>query len=98
MPDPSWTWRLATLAYDVDADGHIQAAQVPYDPTASSMAADNVQAAIEELAAAAAATLDPAEVRDAGRWEIVMTPGITDPPEPVWTPDGTDFVYAWVTD
>jgi hypothetical protein len=24
---------------------------------------------------------------------IVMTPGITDPPEPVWTPDGTDYVY-----
>jgi hypothetical protein len=30
------------------------------------------------------------------RWEIVMTPGITDPPEPVWTPDGTDYVYAEV--
>jgi hypothetical protein len=36
-------------------------------------------------------------VRDAGRWELVMTPGLTDPPEPVWSPDGTDYVYAWVT-
>jgi len=34
----------------------------------------------------------------AGKWEIVMTPGVTGPPEPVWTPDGTDYVYAWVTD
>jgi hypothetical protein len=25
---------------------------------------------------------------------IVMTPGITDPPEPVWTPAGDDYVYA----
>lgn len=42
--------------------------------------------------------LDPDDVKNAGRWEIVMTPGITDPPEPVWTADGTDYVYTWVTD
>lgn len=38
-----------------------------------------------------------ADIENAGRWEIVMTPGITSPPEPVWTPDGSDYVYAWVT-
>jgi hypothetical protein len=37
------------------------------------------------------------DVRDAGRWEVLMTPGITSPPEPVWTPDGTDYVYVWVS-
>jgi hypothetical protein len=42
------------------------------------------------------ATASPDDIRDAGRWEVVMTPGITDPPEPVWTPDGTDYVYAWI--
>lgn len=42
-------------------------------------------------------TLDPDDVRDAGRWEVVMTPGVVSPPEPVWTPAGDDYVYAWVT-
>lgn len=26
--------------------------------------------------------------------QLVMTPGLSSPPVPVWTPDGTDWVYA----
>lgn len=37
-----------------------------------------------------------ASVRDAGRWEVLMSDGITSPPEPVWSDDGTDWLYGWV--
>lgn len=43
------------------------------------------------------ASMTADDVRDAGRWELVMVPGITDPPEPVLTPDGSDWVYGWVS-
>lgn len=32
----------------------------------------------------------------AGRYEVVMTPGVTTPPEPVWTTEGDDWVYGLV--
>lgn len=32
-----------------------------------------------------------------GRWEVMMVDGIT-PPEPMTTEDGTDWLYAWITD
>ena len=34
--------------------------------------------------------------RTAGRWEALMAPGITNPPEPLITPDGTDWVYVFI--
>lgn len=55
MPDPSWTWRLSTLAYlldvNVDDEGVLPAENVPYDNATSGLTADDVQAAIDELAA-----------------------------------------------
>lgn len=51
MPDPSWTWRLATHAYDLDADGHVPAVEVTYDNGASGLAAADLQGAVDELAA-----------------------------------------------
>lgn len=38
-----------------------------------------------------------ADVQDAGRWEVIMAPGVTSPPDPVQTPDGDDWVYGWVS-
>lgn len=49
MPSPSWTWRLATHAYDLDAAGHVEAAQVPYDNGSSGLSSTDVQGAIDEL-------------------------------------------------
>lgn len=39
----------------------------------------------------------PDNVRDAGRWEHVTEPGSASPPVDVYSPDGTEWVYAWVT-
>lgn len=39
-----------------------------------------------------------AMIPPAGHWEIVMASGITDPPDPVTTPDGSDWVYGFVSD
>lgn len=36
-------------------------------------------------------------VRDAGRWERVTEPGSSAPPVDVYSPDGTEWVYSWVT-
>jgi hypothetical protein len=33
-----------------------------------------------------------------GRWEVLMAPGLTNPPDPLVTPDGTDWVYVFVED
>ena len=38
----------------------------------------------------------PGAAEDVGRWEVVMAPGVTAPPEPVETVDGSDWVYGWV--
>jgi len=43
-------------------------------------------------------SLDADGVRDAGRWEHVTEPGSSAPPVDVYSPDGTEWVYAWVTD
>lgn len=34
------------------------------------------------------------DIRDAGRWEVVVA---GNPAEAVHTPDGTDWLYAWVS-
>ena len=31
-----------------------------------------------------------------GRWEVMMTDGISLPPEPMTTEDGTDWLYAFI--
>lgn len=31
-----------------------------------------------------------------GRWEVMMTDGISSPPEPMTTEDGTDWLYAFI--
>jgi hypothetical protein len=53
MPTPDDEVRLAWFATDLDVDGHVPAAMVPYDNATSSLVADNVQAAIDEIVAAA---------------------------------------------
>lgn len=71
------------------------AADVSYNNTTSGLVADDVQAAIDELAVAVSSP-DPDTIRDAGRWEIVMTSGVTSPPVPVEETGGADWVYGWV--
>jgi hypothetical protein len=41
-------------------------------------------------------TIRTGVIRDAGRWEVIMDPSVTFPPDPVQTPDGDDWVYGWV--
>ena len=53
VPDPSWAWRSGLHAQDLDADGHLPAADVTYDNASSGLTADDVQAAIDELATGA---------------------------------------------
>ena len=38
------------------------------------------------------------DVRDAGIWVRVTVPGSASPPDDVYSPDGTEWVYAWVTE
>ena len=61
------------------------AADTTYDNTTSGLAATDLQAAIDELAASGAA----------GRWEVVVT---GNPAEAVTTEDGTDWLYTFVSD
>lgn len=42
-------------------------------------------------------TISTTAVQNAGRWEVLMEPATSAPPVPVETPDGTDWVYGWVT-
>jgi hypothetical protein len=37
-------------------------------------------------------------VREAGIWVRVTVPGSSSPPDDVYSPDGTEWVYAWVTE
>jgi hypothetical protein len=47
---PSWEWRLALHAMDLDEAGHLPAVEVTYDNSTSGLTADEVQAAIDEIA------------------------------------------------
>ena len=33
-----------------------------------------------------------------GHWEVLMDPATSSPPVPLTTPDGTDWVYGWLSD
>lgn len=47
----------------------------------------------------AAPTVTVASVRDVGgHWEVLMDPATSSPPVPLTTPDGTDWVYGWLSD
>lgn len=35
---------------------------------------------------------------DTGHWEVLMAEGAADPPDPLETGDGLDWLYVWVTD
>lgn len=63
VPTPSWAVRNGLNAELLDADGKNPAAEITYDNGASGLAADDVQAAIDELAASAAS---PLTVKDEG--------------------------------
>ena len=54
VPTPPWSVRISNHAQDLDADGHLPAAEVTYDNATSGLAADQVQAAIDELVAGGA--------------------------------------------
>jgi len=47
---------------------------------------------------AQAAAVTEADVRDAGRWELLMQDGVSSPPVPLTNEDGTDWLYGWVSD
>ncbi len=57
MPDPSFDVRLGWFATDLNEDGHVPAAMVPYDNTSSGLTGTDVQAVIDELAAGSGGTL-----------------------------------------
>jgi hypothetical protein len=71
MVTPTYSWRLANHAFDLDADGHLQAVEVPYDPTVSGLTATDAQAAIDEIAAAAGGSSlpTPSAVGDLIVWD-----------------------------
>jgi hypothetical protein len=60
MADPSFSVRLGWFATDLDVDGHLPADMVPYDNTASGLAATDAKAAIDELAVSVSTTGAPA--------------------------------------
>lgn len=37
------------------------------------------------------------DVRDAGRWEVLMADGVSSPPDPLTNEAGTDWLYGWVS-
>jgi hypothetical protein len=41
-------------------------------------------------------TIAAGVIEGAGRWEVLMAPSVTSPPDPIFTPDGDDWLYGWV--
>jgi hypothetical protein len=80
------------------------AARLPVGTNGQVVVADSAQTTGNKWATAAgdvsgpytALVVSTTAVQNAGRWEVLMTDGITSPPEPVWSDDGTDWLYGWV--
>jgi hypothetical protein len=43
-------------------------------------------------------TVAATAIRNAGRWELLMEDGVTSPPVPVTSEDGSDWLYGWIPD
>lgn len=104
--------KLARHALDLDDDGHDTLTggsplTVKDEGSALATAAtsiDFVGAGVTATGTGAAKTVTipggaptEAQVRDAGRWEVLMIDGLSSPPEPMELEDGTDWVYGWIT-
>lgn len=143
---PTRTVRLVLHSRQLDEDGKDAAENTTYDNSTSGLAATDVQAAIDEVAAAGGGGGEPTadahiadtsdahdasaiSIADAGGYftgtdveaalqeigaggigggsvtaaqiaalgfvgPILMADGIANPPEPLYTDDGTDYLYA----
>lgn len=87
------THDAATNTHIADATDAHDASAVSVLDTGGNFTGTDVEAVLAELAGASVTEDD---IRDAGRWEVMMVDGVT-PPEPMTTEDETDWLYAWIS-